>query len=121
MSEREFLQRAEALLLAVEQCCDRINAQTDADIDAQRVDGMVTLVFANGSQIVINWQKPLQEVWLAASAGGFHYRFDAQQQAWLDTRGAADLGEFFARLSHCASAQSGMALEFAAPCLQSGA
>jgi len=111
MSEREFLQRAEALLLAVEQCCDRINAQTDADIDAQRVDGMVTLVFANGSQIVINWQKPLREVWLAASAGGFHYRFDAQRHAWLDTRGG---GEFFAMLGQYASAQAGMALDFSA-------
>jgi CyaY protein len=53
----------------IEQCCDRINEETDADVDNQRVGGMVTLVFANRSQIVVNLQKPLHEVWLAARSG----------------------------------------------------
>ena len=34
MTDLEYLDRAEQLLLAVEQCCDRINDETDADIDA---------------------------------------------------------------------------------------
>ena len=34
---------------------------------------MVTLSFPNGTQIVVNLQKPLHEVWMAAKAGGFHY------------------------------------------------
>ncbi|MBV8247559.1 MAG: iron donor protein CyaY [Comamonas sp.] len=111
MTDLEYLDRADQLLLAVEQCCDRINDDTDADIDAQRVGGMVTLVFANRSQIVINQQKPLHEIWLAARAGGFHYRFDAEKQVWLDTKGA---GEFFANLSQYASEQSALALQFKA-------
>ena len=111
MNDLEYLDRADQLLLAVEQDCDRINDETDADIDAQRVGGMVTLVFPNRSQIVINQQKPLQEIWLAAKAGGFHYRFDTDRQAWLDTKGA---GEFFANLSRYASEQSGLSLTFTA-------
>ena len=67
MTDNEFMNLAEALLLSVEQHCDRINESTDADIDNQRVGGMVTLVFANRSQIVINLQKPLHEVWLATA------------------------------------------------------
>jgi CyaY protein len=43
-----------------------INDDTDADVDNQRTGGMVTLVFANRSQIVVNLQKPLHEVWMAA-------------------------------------------------------
>ncbi|MEY4257825.1 MAG: hypothetical protein RJA56_726, partial [Pseudomonadota bacterium] len=66
MTDLEYLDQAEAVLKAVELSCDRLNDSTDADIDAQRVGGMVTLVFANRSQIVINLQKPLQELWLAA-------------------------------------------------------
>ena len=73
MTDTEYLDRAEQLLLAVERACDRLNDETDADIDAQRAGGMVTLVFPNRSQIVINLQKPLHEVWMAARAGGFHY------------------------------------------------
>lgn len=110
MTDLEFLDRADALLLAVEQSCDRINDETSADLDAQRTGGMVTIVFANGSQIVINQQKPLHEVWLAARAGGFHFKFDGQQ--WQDTKGA---GEFFAMLSQFASEQAGQALAFDAP------
>jgi CyaY protein len=109
MTDLEYLDRAEQLLLAVEQSCDRLNDETDADIDAQRVGGMVTLVFANRTQIVINQQKPLHEIWMAAKAGGFHYKFDGQQ--WQDTKGG---GEFFDNLSRFASAQSGLTLAFTA-------
>lgn len=111
MTDLEYLDRADQLLMAVEQCCDRINDETDADLDAQRVGGLVTLVFENRSQIVINQQKPLHEIWLAAKAGGFHYRFDEEKNVWMDTKGA---GEFFANLTQYASAQSAMPLEFKA-------
>ena len=37
MTDLEYLDRAEALLKAVELSCDRLNDETDADIDAQRV------------------------------------------------------------------------------------
>lgn len=107
MTDLEYLDHAERLLRAVELGCDRINDTTDADIDNQRTGGMVTLSFASGSQIIINLQKPLQEVWMAARAGGFHYRFDGQQ--WMDTKGQ---GEFFEQLSQSASEQSGLTLRF---------
>lgn len=109
MTDTEYLDRAEALLRRVEAACDRINDSTDADIDNQRVGGMVTLVFRNGSQIVINLQKPLHEVWMAARAGGFHYRWDMSRGQWLDTKGG---GEFFAELSRQASVQAGLTLDF---------
>lgn len=108
MTDLEFMDRAEQLLLAVEQACDRINDETDADLDSQRTGGMVTITFSNRSQIVINLQRPLHEVWMAAQSGGYHYRFDGQH--WMDTKGA---GEFFAALSHNASLQAGLALQFA--------
>jgi CyaY protein len=107
MTDLEFMDRAEILLKAVEASCDRINDEARADIDNQRVGGMVTLVFSNRSQIVINLQKPLHEVWLAARSGGYHYKFDGAQ--WMDTKGQ---GEFFANLSHFASEQAGCSVKF---------
>jgi CyaY protein len=107
MTDLEYMDHAEALLKRVEACCDRINEESDADIDNQRVGGMVTLTFHNGSQIVVNLQKPLQEVWMAARAGGFHYKFDGRE--WRDTKGQ---GEFFAHLSRYAGEQAGTALDF---------
>jgi CyaY protein len=107
MTDSEYQDLAEALLRSVERACDRINDESDTDLDNQRVGGMVTLTFANRSQVIINLQKPLQEVWMAARSGGFHYKWDGAQ--WLDTKGH---GEFFAHLSRCASEQAGQPLVF---------
>ncbi len=107
MTDPEFMDRAEAVLARIEACCDRINDQTDADVDNQRVGGMVTLTFPNGSQIIVNLQRPLHEIWMAAKAGGFHYKFDGTR--WVDTKGN---GEFFDNLSHHAGEQGGQPLEF---------
>lgn len=107
MTDLEYMNQAEAVLARIETCCDRINDETEADIDNQRIGGMITLTFANGSQIIVNLQKPLQEIWMAARAGGFHYKFDGT--CWNDTKGG---GEFFANLSRYASEQAGQAIEF---------
>jgi CyaY protein len=109
MTDPEFMDRAETLLSAVERNCDRINDETDADLDAQRVGGMVTLTFTNRSQIVVNLQKPLHEIWLAAKSGGYHYRW--LDGLWQDTKGQ---GEFFASLSLNATLQAGQELQFTA-------
>jgi len=106
-SDSEFMNQAEALLRALELACDRINDGAEADIDNQRVGGMVTLVFENRSQIVVNLQKPLHEVWLAARSGGYHFRW--VDGCWQDTKGQ---GEFFEILTRDATAQSGAALVF---------
>ena len=107
MTDLEFMDQAERLLAGVETSSDRLNDDTDVDIDNQRVGGMVTLTFPNRSQIVINLQKPLHEVWMAARCGGFHYKFDGTH--WQDTKGQ---GEFWQSLSRYASEQSGQSLTF---------
>jgi CyaY protein len=107
MTDPEYMDRAELVLEAIESACDRLNEQTDADIDNQRVGGMVTLAFPAGSEIIVNLQKPLQEIWLASRSGGYHFRFDGAQ--WMDTKGQ---GEFFQHLSREAAAQCGQPLVF---------
>ena len=109
MTDLEYMDRAEQVLARIETCCDSLNDETDADIDNQRVGGMITLSFENGSQIIVNLQKPLLEVWLAARSGGYHFQFDGER--WMDTKGA---GDFFTCLSADASAQAGQNLSFTA-------
>jgi CyaY protein len=97
------------LLSSVEATADRLLEDDVIDIDTQRTGGLLELSFPGGSKIVINTQPPLQEVWLAARGGGFHYRF--VDGAWRDTR---DGSEFFAALSHHATQQAGKPVIFAA-------
>lgn len=110
MTDLEYLDHAESALKAIEAGCDRINDETDADVDNQRTGGMITLTFSNRSQIVVNLQKPLHEIWMAARSGGFHYKFNGKQ--WMDTK---DGSELFAALSRCTSEQAGRPLVFSAP------
>ncbi len=110
MTDLQYQDLAENALMAVETACDRINDETDIDIDNQRTGGMITLTFSNRSQIIINLQKPLQEIWMAARAGGFHYKF--VDGRWTDTKNG---GEFFGGLSRYASEQAGCPIEFQAP------
>jgi CyaY protein len=51
----------------------------------------------------------MQEIWIAAKAGGFHFKFVDGQ--WLDTRNGR---EFFESLSDYASQQAGEPVTFAA-------
>ena len=110
MTDIEYQDQAESVLKAIEKACDRLNDESDVDIDNQRTGAMVTLTFSNLSQIIINLQKPLQEIWMAARAGGFHYKFNGRQ--WTDTK---DASEFFANLSRYASEQAGQPLLFNPP------
>jgi CyaY protein len=107
MTDSEFMDHAESLLQQLETACDRLNERSDIDIDNQRVGGMVTLTFPNRSQLIVNLQKPLHEVWLAALSGGYHYRFDGA--AWQDTKGQ---GEFWQQFTSDAQRQFGAPLIF---------
>jgi CyaY protein len=107
MTDLDYLNHAEKALAAIELACDHINDTSDADIDNQRSGGMITLTFANRSQIIINLQKPLQEIWMATQAGGFHYKLNSGQ--WLNTK---DTSEFFTELTKYASQQAGQEVTF---------
>ncbi len=109
LSDAEFHRLAHAVLAQVEATVDRWLDDDVIDIDSQRTGGLLDLSLPGGSKIILNTQPPLQELWLAAKAGGHHYRHVAGR--WLDTR---DGGEFFAALSQHASAQAGQALVFVA-------
>ena len=110
LSDVDYQRETSALLSRIEAAADRWLQEDRIDIDTQRTGGLLELSFPDGSKIIVNTQPPLHELWLAARAGGHHYRHVAGR--WLDTR---DSSEFFAALSQHASAQAGKALVFAAP------
>jgi CyaY protein len=100
MTDAEFDALADATLAALERALDA--AALDADVLAKG-DGLLELEFADGSKMVINRHTAAREIWVAAKAGGFHFRHAAD--GWRDTR---DGGELFAAMSRLVSAQGGM-------------
>lgn len=105
MIDSDYLSRAEAVLAAVEAALDDIHA----DIESERNGNVLMLEFENGSKIIVNLQPAMEEIWIAAKAGGFHFKLlDGQ---WRDTRNDT---EFFAALSDYATQQAGEPVMFAA-------
>lgn len=110
LSDAEYHRLTGEVLARIEATADRWLQDDVIDIDTSRTGGMLELTFPDRSKLIVNTQPPLHEVWLAARAGGFHYRWDGRQ--WVDTR---DGSELFAALSRHASAQAGRALRFEPP------
>ncbi|MDE2079850.1 MAG: iron donor protein CyaY [Burkholderiales bacterium] len=107
LTDADYVREAGALLAHIEATADRWLQDDVIDIDTARTGGLLELSFPDGSQIIVNLQPPLHEVWLAARAGGFHFRW--ADGRWRDTR---DDSEFLAVLSRHASAQAGQPLVF---------
>ena len=103
MGEKEFLDLAESTLNTIEEAMDRLNDEDVIDVECKRSGNVLEIEFIdNGSKIIINSQAPMKEMWVAAKAGGYHYRY--QDGAWVNTR---DGSELFAALSELAGAQGG--------------
>ncbi|MFZ1245749.1 MAG: iron donor protein CyaY, partial [Azonexus sp.] len=64
--------------------------------------GVLEIEFDDGSKIIVNRHGVAKEIWVAARAGGFHFRWDGT--AWRDTRDSCELME---KLSTLASQQAG--------------
>lgn len=99
MNESEFEALAGAALAALESAFEA-NAP-DADVQTKGA-GVLEIEFDDGSKMVINRHGAAREIWVAARAGGFHFRHDGT--AWRDTR---DGTELFAAVSRLASQQGG--------------
>ena len=104
MDESTFDQLAEQTMMAIEEAID----ESGADIDYDSAGGILTLEFENGSQIIINKQAPLTQIWIAARSGGFHFDHDEARECW-HLQGSDE--ELFACLSRYCSEQAGEPVE----------
>lgn len=106
MTESEFLALAEQTLGTIEAALERASDDRDLDVECSRSGNVLDIEFVdNGSKIIVNSQAPMQEIWVAAKSGGFHYRH--ADGRWVNTR---DESELFASLSKMVSEQGGIAV-----------
>lgn len=109
MTESEFLTLADATLNAIEAALERATDDDEIDVECSRSGNVLEIEFVdNGSKIIVNSQAPMQEMWVAAKSGGFHYKHDNAR--WINTR---DGSELFAALSDMVGQQGGVRLTLA--------
>ena len=102
MSQLDFDALSESALEQIRQALEASGIDADVELKAE---GVLEVEFESGSKMIINRHRAAQEVWVAARAGGFHFRWDGT--AWRNTR---DGNELFAALSKLVSAESGVAV-----------
>jgi CyaY protein len=106
MTQLDFDALSEAALEQIRQAIDTGGVDVEVEIKAE---GVLELEFEDGSKMIINRHRAAREIWVAARAGGFHFRWDGS--AWRDTRDGAEL---FEALSRLVSVQNGAPVVLAA-------
>jgi len=79
------------------------------DADLETSAGVVRIDFRGGGTVVINTQRPTQQIWLAGGSRGWHFAYDAGGDRWLDDRGGAD--ELFAVIARLTRDAIGVSLD----------
>jgi CyaY protein len=106
MNDSQYNLLTDELLLAVEEAIE----DCGVDIDFEGSGGLLTLIFKNGTKIIINKQAPLHEIWVATKFNGHHFAY--QNNLWIDKRGG---GEFWQFLSDAISKQAQTTVALTAP------
>lgn len=84
LTESQFNEKIDAVLLAIETYLD----ESGSDLDYETTNGILTIT-DDVTKIIINRQSAANQLWVAAKSGGFHFDYD-DQQGWLrDTDGEA--------------------------------
>ena len=106
MTESEFLELADRTLNVIEAELDQAADDDALDIECSRSGNVLEIEFIDhASKIIVNSQSAMQELWVAAKSGGFHYKHQAGR--WVNTR---DGSELFDALSKMVNAQAGASL-----------
>jgi CyaY protein len=108
MTDADYYKAAEAVLNRIEDALAADGLDEQLDLDIARQGKMLEITFANRSQVVINLQPPLHELWLAARSGGYHFKL--ADGVWRDREGT----EFFELLSTAMTEHAQFAIKLAA-------
>jgi CyaY protein len=106
ITDSEFTLAADRTLARIGTALDAALDASDADIDWKLNDGILEIECEDGSKLIVNRHLPNREIWVAARAGGFHFKPLAG--VWLDTRSGDELGAALAALLR---AQAGLTVE----------
>lgn len=103
MTDSEFHQLVDDLLISFEEIID----DSDVELDYENSNSILTLYCRDGSQIILNKQAPLHQIWVATKANGHH--FELIEGVWVDNRTQQTLS---AVLTEAVSAQGGESVAF---------
>ena len=96
-TDSEFIAATDRALAAIGAALDAALAAADVDVDWSLNDGILEIECDDGSKLIVNRHVPNREIWVAARAGGFHFR--SRDGGWRDTRSGDELAAALASAS----------------------
>ncbi len=96
MNNREFNDKIEQTLLAIEEAIEDLIQQTDMDLDYETSAGILTISLGTAGKLILNRQAPVKQLWLAAKSGGYH--LDWIDGDWQTDRDGEKLGVLLNRV-----------------------
>lgn len=106
MNDSQYHQLVDDLLISLEEMLDDV----EADIDYESASSILTLIFVNGTKIIINKQPPLHQLWVATKFNGHHFNY--QEGLWIDERTGAEFWQF---MNEAATKQAEVPVSFPRP------
>ncbi|PTQ68818.1 iron donor protein CyaY [Pseudomonas sp. GV071] len=87
------------LVDATQESVEDIFDDSGLDLDLENSAGILTVRFANGTQLILSRQVPIRQLWVAARSGGFHFDYDSATDRWICDTSDELLGEMLARIT----------------------
>ena len=87
------------LVDATQQNLEDVFDESGLDMDLENSAGVLTAKFEGGQQLIFSRQESLQQLWLAAREGGFHFDYDEQESRWKCDSSDELLSEMVQRLT----------------------
>ena len=109
MNESEFQEITEQTIEDIQDAIDN----SGADIDYDEIGGVLTLEFEDGSKIIFSKQGAMNQLWMAAKSGGFHFDYNEANEQWMCDSG--DKEELYKMLSRLATEQAGEEISLSIP------
>jgi CyaY protein len=89
MNAPSFSVIAEQTLEQIAESLEELEALEDADIDM--IDGVLTVEFEDGSQMILNRQEAAGQIWLASPEGPAHFGQSGDGDEWLNDKNGEEL------------------------------
>ena len=109
MSNNDYLDFYRQTLNDIEDVVETAITEQDAEVDYESGNDMLTLTFSDGSVAIISRQSAVEQLWLAARSGGFHFDYDRDGADWVCTMNGRNLADM---LEDVCREQGGLTLHF---------